>query len=119
MTYVDGFVVPVPEKNIDAYRAMSEKAGKIWIKHGALKYMECSAEDMAGNEHCATFPDRFELKEGEIIVFAFIIYNSREQRDEVNKKVMADPDMQDCGGDTMPFDPKRMAYGGFKAIVDL
>jgi uncharacterized protein YbaA (DUF1428 family) len=120
MVYVDGFVVPVPEKNIEAYRAMSEKAGKIWMEHGALAYKECAGEDLEDKGYCAAFPQAFDLKEGETVVFAFIIYKDREHRDKVNAKVMADPRMNECGDpDNLPFECKRMAYGGFKSIVDL
>ncbi|MEX2450632.1 MAG: DUF1428 domain-containing protein [Rhodospirillales bacterium] len=118
MTYVDGFVLPVPEGNIDTYREISEKAGKIWLEHGALQYRECVADDVADKGFCRTFPDAVGTQDGETVIFAFIVYTSRAHRDAVNEKVMADPRLK-CDGETMPFDCKRMAYGGFKAIVDL
>ena len=119
MTYVDGFVLPVPSGNIEKYREMAGKAGKVWMEHGALAYKECVIEDSSANDMCATFPAAFGTKDGETVVFAFITYKSREHRDEVNAKVMADPRIAEaCGGDDMPFDTKRMAYGGFQSIVD-
>ena len=117
MTYVDGFVVPVPKKNIDAYRRMSRKAGKIWIEHGALDYKECVGDDL-DIEGVLSFMKGTKVKPGETVVFAFITYKSRTHRDRVNRKVMADPRM-DSPPEDMPFDPRRMMYGGFKAIVDL
>lgn len=117
MTYVDGFVVPVPKKNIDAYRRMSRKAGKIWIEHGALDYKECVGDDL-NIEGVLSFMKGTKVKSGETIVFAFITYKSRAHRDRVNRKVMADPRMAEPPKD-IPFDVKRMMYGGFKAVVDL
>lgn len=118
MTYVDGFVVPVPKDKIEEYRKMAAEAALIWKEHGALDYKECVADDMEDKGFCATFPAAFtNLQEGETIVFAFIVYNSREHRDEVNAKVMDDPRLK-CDDNTMPFDCKRMAYGGFKTIVE-
>jgi len=117
MTYVDGFVVPVPKKNIDTYRRMSRKAGKIWIEHGALDYKECVGDDL-NIKGVLSFTKGTKVKAGETIVFAFITYKSRAHRDRVNKKVMADPRLGGSPTD-MPFDHKRMMYGGFKAIVDL
>lgn len=128
MTYVDGFVLPVPEGKLEAYRGMAEKAGKIWIEHGALSYKECVLEDAEPEmpedapEKCKITPfrDLARAKDGETVIFAFIIYTSRAHRDEVNKKVMANPRMEEaCDENNMPFDPSRMTYGGFKAIVDL
>lgn len=117
MSFVDGFVLPVPSDKIDEYRALAEKAGKIWIEHGALEYKECIGEDLEDKGFCTTFPKMAETNDGETIVFAYIVYNSREHRDEVNAKVMADPRMKD-EGEKMPFDCKRMAYGGFKTLVE-
>jgi uncharacterized protein YbaA (DUF1428 family) len=115
--YVDGFVLPIAADKVEAYRAMSDKAGAIWKEYGALEYRECVGEDL-------NIPDMLSFKtiagagEAETVIFAFITYNSREHRDEVNAKVMADPRLADtCGGDNMPFDIKKMAYGGFKTIV--
>lgn len=117
MTYVDGFVLPVPEDKIDAYRAMAQNAGKIWIEHGALQYKECIAEDNTDQGFCMPFPKAFPVKQGETVIFAFVVYESREHRDEVNKKVMADERLK-CDPNDMPFDAKRMAYGGFETIVE-
>lgn len=128
MSYVDGFVLPVPEGKIDAYREMAGKAGKIWMEHGALSYKECVLEDAEPEmpedapENCKLTPfrDMAGTKAGETVVFAFIVYKSRAHRDEVNEKVMADPRMKEaCDKNNMPFDPSRMTYGGFEAIVDL
>ncbi len=127
MTYVDGFVLPVPEKNIEAYRDMAEAASKIWLDHGALAYKECVMEDGTPSMEGApegmtfvTFPQLAGTKDGETVVFAFIVYESREHRDEVNAKVMADPRMKDAcpDPDNMPMDCTRMTWGGFKALVD-
>lgn len=120
MSYVDGFVLAVPTKNMDAYQKMAEQAAKVWIDHGALEYMECAGDDMEDKGFCATFPATIESKDDETVVFAYIVYKSREHRDEVNAKVMNDPRLNDsCDPDNMPFDCKRMAYGGFKSIVSL
>ena len=129
MTYVDGFVLPIPEGKIDAYQKMAQGAGEIWMDHGALSYKECVMEDGKPQmpedapEGCkiTTFGELADIKDGETVVFAFILYKSREHRDEVNKKVMADPRMADICPDmnNMPFDPGRMSFGGFRAIVDL
>lgn len=127
MTYVDGFVLPVPENKIDAYREMAGKAGKIWMEHGALSYKECVLEDAkpempeGAPESCkiTPFTDLAATKDGETVIFAFIVYKSRAHRDEVNEKVMADSRMNEaCDMNNMPFDPSRMTFGGFKAIVD-
>ncbi|MBK9586029.1 MAG: DUF1428 domain-containing protein [Alphaproteobacteria bacterium] len=118
MTYVDGFVVPVPEGKINEYKKMAAQAGKIWMEHGALAYVECVGEDMEDKGFCKTFPNAFKTKDGETVVFAYIVYKSRAHRDKVNKKVMADERLK-CDPDNMPFDCKRMAYGGFKALVAL
>lgn len=118
MTYVDGFVVPVPKDKIEDYRKMAEMGATVWKDHGALDYKECVADDVDDKGFCATFPGAFNtLKDGETLVFAFIVYKSREHRDEVNAKVMADPRLK-CDENNMPFDCKRMAYGGFKTIVE-
>lgn len=120
MTYIDGFVLPVPTKNIEAYRAMSEKAGKIWKEYGALQYRECVAEDMGKEMFKDSFVKAASAKEDETVIFAYIVYKSREHRDEVNAKVMADPRLKEsCDPDNMPFDCTRMAYGGFTLLVDM
>lgn len=118
MSYVDGFVLPVPKKNVDAYRRLSRKCGKIWMEYGALEYIECVADDVEPGK-LTSFPQSVKLKPDEVVVFSWIIYKSRAQRDRVNAKVMADPRLADMSPETMPFDAKRMFWGGFKPIVDL
>ena len=119
MSYVDGFVVPVPKENLAAYRRMSRKAGKIWKEHGALEYRECVADDVKKGK-LTSFPQSVKLKRGETVVFSWIVYKSRADRDRINAKVMEDPRLADMmSPDAMPFDSKRMIYGGFKVIVDL
>ena len=117
--YVDGFVLPVPRDNVDAYRKMSTKAGKIWMKHGALEYIECVADDVKPGKY-TSFPQSVKLKRGETVMFSWIVYKSRKHRDRVNAKVMKDPRLAKMIDMTaMPFDGRRMFWGGFKAIVDL
>ena len=116
--YVDGFVFPVRKSKIGAYRAMAAKAGRIWKEHGALEYVEAVGDDLRIKGMVMTFPKMAALKPGETVLFSFIVYKSRRHRDAVNKKVMADPRMAKMMNRTMPFDPKRMAYGGFKAVVE-
>lgn len=119
MPYVDGFVVPVPKKKLQAYRAMARKAGKIWKEYGALEYVECVADDVKRGKH-TSFPQSVKLKPGEIVVFSYIVYKSRAQRVSVNKKVMQDPRIKKmCNPKTLPFDGKRMFWGGFKSIINL
>lgn len=119
MAYVDGFVLAVKTDKVEAYREMAEKAGRIWMQHGALSFRESKGEDLAGNGFCGTFPDNFDVKDDETVFFSYITFKSRAHRDEVNAKVMADDSMKDCGDpENMPFDVKRMAYGGFETIVD-
>jgi len=118
MPYVDGFVVPVPTKNLDAYRRMAQKAGKVWREHGALEYRECLADDVKVGKR-TSFPRSVKLKPGETVVFSWITYKSRAHRDRVNAKVMKDPrlaQMMDPKG--MPFDGKRMIFGGFKVFLE-
>jgi uncharacterized protein YbaA (DUF1428 family) len=118
MQYVDGFVVPVSKKNVEAYRKISRKAGKIWREHGALEYRECVGDDL-DVKMLLPFPRLAKLKRGETVFFSWIVYKSRKHRDAVNAKVMADPRMNSMGEvKDMPFDVKRMAYGGFKIVVD-
>jgi uncharacterized protein YbaA (DUF1428 family) len=117
--YVDGFVVPVPIKNLDAYRRMARKAGKIWIEHGALQVWECVGDDVKPGK-VTSFPQSVKLKDDETVVFSWIVYPSRRQRDSINAKVMKDPRLADMMDPTkMPFDGKRMFFGGFKSIVEL
>lgn len=116
--YVDGFVLPLPKANIDAYRAFSEKAGKVWMEHGALKYVECVGEDVKPGK-LTSFPQAVHLKEDETVVFAWIVYPSRAERDRINAAVMADPRLKDMDPKLMPFDGMRMFWGGFDVLVDL
>lgn len=117
MSYVDGFVVPVPVKNLAAYRRMARKAGKVWRDHGALEYKECIADDVKPGKH-TSFPQSVKLKSGETVVFSWIVYKSRAHRDRVNAKAMADPRLADMmDPKKMPFDGKRMFWGGFKVFV--
>ena len=116
--YVDGFVVPVPKKNLAAYRAMARKAGKIWKEHGALEYVECVADDVKPGKW-TSFPQSVKLKPTETVVFAWITYKSRKDRDRINAKVMADPRLGGMDPSTMPFDGKRMIFGGFRTILEV
>jgi uncharacterized protein YbaA (DUF1428 family) len=116
--YVDGFVLPVPKKNVVAYRRLAQKAGKLWREHGALEYHECIADDVKAGK-VTSFPQSVNLKRGETVVFAWIVYKSRAHRDRVNAKVMKDPRLAAMAPDTMPFDGMRMFWGGFKSIVSL
>ena len=119
MKYVDGFVIPVPVKNLDAYRTRSKKAGTGWKEPGALESRECVGEDL-DQKGMLPFPKMAKAKAGETVVFSWIVYKSRAHRDKVNAKVMKDPRLNaSMDGKKMPFDMKRMAYGGFKTLVDL
>ncbi|MBI1650818.1 DUF1428 domain-containing protein [Hyphomicrobium sulfonivorans] len=119
MSYVDGFVLAVPEKNLAEYRKIARKAGKIWLEHGALEFRECVADDVKPGKQ-TSFPQSVKLKPGEVVVFSYIVYKNRAQRDRVNAKVMADPRLKTMmEGKDMPFDGKRMIYGGFKTLVAL
>lgn len=116
--YVDGYVLPVPKKNLPAYRRMAAKAGKIWREHGALQFFECAGDDLAAS-FCVPFPKQMRTKPGETVMFSFIIFKSRADRDRVNKKVMADPRLTAMmDPKNTPFDARRMVYGGFSAIVE-
>jgi uncharacterized protein YbaA (DUF1428 family) len=118
MRYVDGYVVPVPKKNLAAYRRMAQKAGKVWRDHGALEYIECIADDVKPGKH-TSFPQSVKLKAGETVVFAYIVYKSRADRDRINAKVMKDPRLAEMmDPKAMPFDGKRMFWGGFKVMVE-
>lgn len=117
MTYVDGFVVPVPEAGLAAYKKMAKKAGKIWMEHGALCYVECLADDVPAGK-TTDFYRAVRRKEGETVVFSYVVYKSRKSRDAVMKKVMADPRMK-MDPKSFPFDGKRMFWGGFKTIVEM
>lgn len=119
MNYVDGFVVPVPTRNLEAYRELASRSGAIWREHGALHYCECVADDVKSGE-LTSFPQSVMLKDDETVVFAWIVYPSRERRDEINAKVMADPRLAGLmDPKAMPFDAKRMFWGGFNSIVEL
>jgi uncharacterized protein YbaA (DUF1428 family) len=117
MPYVDGFVLAVPKQNIEAYKALARQAGEIWKEYGALAYVECIGDDVPYGE-LTSFPRAVQAKEDEIVVFSWIVYESREQRDAINGKVMADPRLKHDPAQ-MPFDAKRMIYGGFKSFMDL
>src|SRR5882672_795538 len=117
--YVDGFVLPVPKKNMEAYRRMARRAGKVWREHGALEYREFVADDVKVGKR-TSFPRSVKLKPGETVVFSYVVYKSRAHRDRVNKKVMKDPRLAKMmNPKAMPFDGKRMIYGGFKTLVAL
>lgn len=117
MAYVDGFIVPLPKDKIEAYKAMARKGEEVWKEHGALAYVECLGDDLPYGE-VTSFPRAVQAKEDETVIFAWVVYESREHRDAVNAKVMADPrlagDMKD-----MPFDGQRMIFGGFKPFLGL
>ena len=116
--YVDGFITPVPKKNVAAYRRMARKAGRIWREHGALEFIECVGEDLDSKETEA-FPKALKVKRGETIMFSWVVYKSRRHRDRVIAKVLSDPRMLPMmNPKTMPFDAGRMLYGGFKVLVD-
>ena len=118
MNYVDGFVVPVPKDKLAAYRRMARKAGAVWREHGALAYFECVADDVQPGKH-TSFPQAVKLKPDETVVFAWIVYKSRAQRDRVNAKAMKDPRLAAMADPkALPFDAKRMFWGGFKVMVD-
>lgn len=119
MRYVDGFVLPVPKKHLAAYRRIARKAGKVWRDHGALEYRECVGDDLKV-QMGKPFPAMVKAKPGETVVFAWIVYKSRAHRDRVNAKVMKDPRLDKMiDPKAMPFDVKRMVYGGFKVLVDV
>jgi len=119
MSYVDGFVLPVPKRNLAAYRRMARTAGKIWREHGALEYVECVADDVKPGKY-TSFPQSVKLKRGETVFFSWIVYKSRKQRDRIMAKVMKDPRLKKyMNPKAMPFDGKRMFWGGFKAVIEL
>jgi len=119
MPYVDGFVLPLPKRNLKTYRRLSTKAGKIWREHGAVDYWECVADDVKPGK-LTSFPRSVKLKSGETVLFSWIVFKSRAHRDHVNAKVIADPRLADMmDGKVAPFDAQRMIYGGFKALVRL
>ena len=118
MRYVDGYVLPVPKRNLQAYRRMAQTAGKVWRDHGALEFIECVADDVKPGKH-TSFPQSVKLKPGETVMFSWIVFKSRAHRDRVNAKVMKDPRLAKMmDPKAMPFDGKRMFWGGFKVLVD-
>ena len=118
MSYVDGFVVPVPKKNLAAYRSIARKAGKVWREYGALAYVECVGDDVKPGKR-TSFPQSVKLKPDEVVVFSWIVYKSRGERNRINKQVLADPRISGVDPKSMPFDARRMFFGGFKSIVEL
>lgn len=118
MSYVDGFVIVMPKKNLPAYLKMAKKSGKIWKEYGALEYFECVGDDM--KVQCGVpFPKLAKAKPSEVVVFSWIVYKSKAQRNAVNKKVMKDPRLNEmCDPNKMPFDMNKMSYGGFKVLVE-
>jgi uncharacterized protein YbaA (DUF1428 family) len=117
MSYVDGFVLAVPKQNIEAYKVMARTAGEVWKEYGALSFVECVGDDVPYGE-LTSFPRAVQAKDDEIVIFSWIVYESREQRDAINAKVIADPRLKGSMSD-MPFDGKRMIYGGFKTFLEL
>jgi uncharacterized protein YbaA (DUF1428 family) len=117
MTYVDGFVIPVAKKDVAAYKKMADWGKKMWMKYGALQYFECAGDDLNGMPGCGDFKKMTGIKPTETVFFSFIVYKSKAHRDAVNKKVMAEMQKQQAMPAKMPFDLKRMAYGGFKTLV--
>ena len=116
--YVDGFIVPVPKRKLQAYRRLARRAGKVWREHGALQYWECLADDVKPGK-VTSFPQSVKLKPGETVVFSWIVYKSRAHRDRVIAKVMKDPRLADMmDPKSMPFDAKRMIYGGFTTFIE-
>jgi uncharacterized protein YbaA (DUF1428 family) len=116
--YVDGYVLPVPKKKLAAYRRMAEQAGKVWQEHGALAYVEAAADDVKPGKR-TSFPQSVKLRRGETVVFAYVLFKSRAHRDRVNAKVMKDPRLTGMMDPTdMPFDARRMFWGGFKVLVE-
>ena len=119
MPYVDGFVLPVPKRKVREYARLARKAGKIWREHGALEYREAIGEDVKPGKH-TSFPQTVKLKPNEVPWFSWIVYKSRRHRDQVNARVMKDPRLASMmDPKKMPFDGKRMIYGGFKVVVDV
>jgi uncharacterized protein YbaA (DUF1428 family) len=119
MGYVDGFLVPVPKKKVADYRRMAAKAGKIWREHGALEFRECIADDVKWGKR-TSFPRSVKQKSGETVFFSYIVYKSRADRDRINAKVMKDKRLAKMmDPKAMPFDAKRMIWGGFKTVIDL
>ncbi len=119
MAYVDGFVIPVPRSQLDNYEKMSRRCGEIWREYGALEFRECVADDVKPGK-LTSFPQSVNLEDGETVVFSWIVYESRARRDEINDKVMKDARMADMmKTENMPFDGKRMIFGGFQMMIDM
>ncbi|MET0321684.1 MAG: DUF1428 domain-containing protein [Duganella sp.] len=119
MAYVDGFLIPVPRSKLDAYKQMAQASGAVWKEFGALEFRETVADDVKPGEH-TSFPQAVQLQDDEVVVFSWIVYESRARRDEINEKVMNDPRLQQLMDPaTLPFDGKRMIYGGFEMMIDL
>lgn len=116
--YVDGFVLPVPKGNVDEYRRMAREAGEVWREYGALEFVECLADDVKPGE-VTSFPQSVLLEDDETVVFAWIVYESRAERDRINGLVMKDPRIADLDPKAMPFDARRMFWGGFEVLVRL
>ncbi len=119
--YVDGFLIPVPKKNLARYKRVANAAGKIWLEHGALQYIECVGDDLDHEGIVFPFPKSAQCKPGETVVFSWIVYRNRKHRDQMNKKVMEDPRLEKMQREQMKtpiFDNKRMAYGGFVTMVE-
>lgn len=116
--YVDGFVLPIPRKNLKAYKKMAQLAGKVWLEHGAIDYVECIADDVQAGK-VTSFPQSVKLKKGEVVFFSWATYKSKAHRNQVMKKVMSDPRLAGMSEGNMPFDGMRMYWGGFKPVVKL
>lgn len=120
--YVDGFVIPVPRRNLARYKRMAALAGRVWLEHGALEYYEAVGEDLSPEGVAVPFPGLTRARAGETVVFSWIVYKSRKHRDQVNKKVMADPRLQPMMPERLkdpPMDLQRMTFGGFDMLVDM
>ena len=118
MSYVDGFVVPVPKQKVEAYREWSRKSGELWKRYGAVEYVECVGDDVQPGK-VTSFPQSVKLKDDEVVAFGWIVYKSKEDRDRINKQVMEDPLMKAADPKTWPFDGQRMFFGGFKPIIEI
>ena len=118
MSYVDGYVLPVPTARLAEYRRLARKCARIWIEYGALSVCECAADDVKPGKW-TSFPQAVKLEEGETVVFAWVVFRSRRDRDRINKAVMADPRLAGMNPEEMPIDGKRMFWGGFKPLVEL
>ncbi len=114
--YVDGFVLPVPRKNLAAYKKMAKVAARVWLDHGAIDYVECIADDVKAGK-VTSFPQSVKLKKGEVVFFSWATYKSKAHRNQVMKKVMSDERLAGMGEDQMPFDGMRMFWGGFKPVI--